>query len=140
VISKGKGFTVLGILDGRSIAGGVFLYSGRKAIYKFGASDPEYQHLRPTNLVVWEAIRHFSKNGFDELCLGRTDLANSGLIHFKSGWGAQEESLNYYRYDLRRSSFVKGAPEINGPAERVFQRLPAPILRLAGELLYKHLG
>ncbi|MGA2401911.1 MAG: GNAT family N-acetyltransferase, partial [Syntrophobacteraceae bacterium] len=140
VISKGKGFTVLGTWQDRPVSGAVYLHSGRKAIYKFGASDLRYQHLRPANLVMWEAIRWFSKNGFDELCFGRTDLDNAGLIHFKGGWGAREEPLDYYRYDLKRSIFVKGLPEMSGLAERIFRGLPVPLLRLAGELLYRHMG
>ena len=140
VISKGKGFTVLGTFQGRSIAGAVYFHSGTKAIYKFGASDLNYQRLRPANLVMWEAVRWFSKNGFDELCFGRTDLDNEGLIRFKGSWGAREELLYYYRYDLKRSAFVKGLPEMKGLSERIFRGLPVPLLRFAGELLYRHMG
>ena len=140
VISKGKGFTVLATCQGRPVSGAVYFHCGRKAIYKFGASDLRYQHLRPANLVMWEAIRHFSKNGFDELCFGRTDLENTGLIRFKEGWGAREEPLCYYRYDFKRSAFVEGSSEMNRVSERIFRGLPVPMLRLAGELLYRHMG
>jgi hypothetical protein len=137
VISKGKGFTVLGRYGGRPVSGAVFFHCGRKAIYKFGATDLNYQHLRPANLVMWEAIRHFSKNGFDELCFGRTDLENSGLIRFKAGFGAREEIIHYYRYDLRRSAFVQGLPASRFP---LLSCLPVPLLRLAGTLFYRHMG
>jgi hypothetical protein len=140
VISKGKGFTVLGVFEGRPISGAVYFQSGRKAIYKFGASDLRYQGLRAANLVMWEAIRYFSKNGFDELCFGRTDPANVGLIRFKAAWGAREESLPYYRYDLKKEAFVKGTRRMGGLGERILRNLPVPVLRIAGELLYGHLG
>ena len=140
VISKGKGFTVLATFRGRPVSGAVYFHSGRKAIYKFGASDLRYQHLRPANLVMWEAIRHFSEKGFDELCFGRTDLGNDGLIHFKGGWGARAEPLCYYRYDLKKSAFAEGPSETNRVSERILRGLPAPLLRLAGELLYRHMG
>jgi len=137
VISKGKGFTVLARFQGRPVSGAVYFYSGRKAIYKFGASDLRYQHLRPANLVMWEAMKWFSNNGFDELCFGRTDLDNAGLVHFKSGWGAREETIHYYRYDFSRSTFVQRLPAFRFP---LLQRLPIPLLRLAGTLLYRHIG
>ncbi len=140
VISKGKGFTVLGRHEGRAVAGAVYLHSGQKGIYKFGASDLRYQHLRGNNLVMWEAIRWFSKNGFEELCFGRTEPENIGLVRFKAGLGAEVREIHYYRYDLRRSAFVEGASKMNRLSERVFRGLPVPLLRLAGGLLYKHVG
>ena len=139
-ISKGRGFTVLGRHEGQAVAGAVYLHSGKKGIYKFGASDLRYQHLRANNLVMWEAIRWFSKNGFEELCFGRTEPENTGLVRFKAGWGAGASEVHYYRYDLRRSVFVEGASEMNSLGERVFRGLPVPLLRLAGGLLYKHVG
>jgi lipid II:glycine glycyltransferase (peptidoglycan interpeptide bridge formation enzyme) len=140
VISKGNGFIVLAEIHGRPISGAVYFHSGKKAIYKYGATDLDYQHLRAGNLVMWEAIRWFSNKGFDELCLGRSEMDNAGLIHFKDGWGARQEPLHYFRYDLRRSAFVKGKPASNGLAERFFRRLPLPFLRIAGEVLYRHMG
>ena len=140
VISKGKGFTLLATIDGLPISGAVYFHFGKKAIYKFGATDLRYQHLRAANLVMWEAIGWFSRNGFDELCLGRTDPANAGLIRFKAGWGARQESLHYYRYDMKKSAFVKGSPGMSSVGERIFRSWPVPFLRLAGELFYRHMG
>ncbi len=139
-IGKGRGFTIIATYEGRPISGAVYLHYGKKAIYKYGASDLRHQHLRAANLVMWEAIRWFSKKGFEELCFGRTDPENAGLIHFKAGWGTQEEPIKYYRYDLKRSAFVKGAPEITGLGQPIFRRMPLPLLRLAGEMLYRHMG
>jgi hypothetical protein len=150
-ISKGKGFTVLGRHEGRAVAGAVYLHSGKKGIYKFGASDLRYQHLRANNLVMWEAIRWFSGNGFEELCFGRTEPENAGLVRFKTGWGTRKENLFYYRYDLNRSLFMQDSPQTGSscnrvfktsgnPESRIFKALPIPFLRLAGSLLYRHVG
>lgn len=139
-ISKGRGFTVLGRHEGQAVAGAVYLHSGKKGIYKFGASDMRYKHLLANNLVMWEAIRWFSRNGFEELCFGRTEPANTGLAMFKTRWGAKASEIHYYRYDLRRSAFVEGASEMNRISERVFRALPAALFRAAGALLYPHIG
>lgn len=140
VISQGKGLTVLAAWKGRPVSGAIYFHSGKKAIYKFGASDLAYQRFRPANLVMWEAIRHFCKKGFDELCFGRTDIGDAGLIRFKAGWGAREEPLHYFRYDFNRSAFIKGSPVSSGLSGVVFHRLPLPLLRFAGEILYRHMG
>ena len=140
VISQDKGFTLLATIHGLPISGAVYFHFGKKAIYKFGATDMRYQNLRPANLVMWEAIGWFSENGFDELCFGRTDPADAGLIRFKVGWGAREESLHYYRYDFKKSAFVEGSPDMSSFEKRIFRSTPVPFLRFAGELLYRHMG
>ncbi|MHC1725263.1 MAG: lipid II:glycine glycyltransferase FemX [Syntrophobacteraceae bacterium] len=139
IISKGMGFTALGIRQGRAIAGAVYFHSGKKGIYKYGASDPEHLPLRANNLVMWEAIRWFSRNGFDELCFGRTEPDNTGLLRFKKSWGPREEALPYYRYDFHRAAFIQATPA-TAPGSALLRRLPIPLLRLAGLLLYKHAG
>jgi hypothetical protein len=151
VIAKGKGFTVLGTCLGRPISGAVYLHSGKKGIYKFGASDLQFQHLRAANLVMWEAIRWFSTNGFEELCFGRTDTENAGLVRFKDGWGARKEKIFYYRYGLNCSVLTQDSQRrgnlrnrvfksFENSESRIFKALPVPFLRLAGSLLYRHMG
>ena len=138
VISKGKGFTALATYQGRPVSGAVYFHSGKKAIYKFGASDLGYQRLRPANLVMWEAIRHFSKNGFDELCLGRTEPENAGLIRFKEGWGTHESEISYYRLDplSGKMSDRSGHKLPYG----LMRKVPFFVSRIVGSLLYRHMG
>jgi len=138
VIAKGKGFTILGRWQGRPVSGAVYFYSGGKAIYKFGASDLRYQHLRPANLVMWEAVKWFSGNGFDELCLGRTDVEDEGLARFKKGWGARESEISYYRVDpLSGKMLACSGHEL---PYRLMRKVPFFVSRLAGSLLYRHIG
>lgn len=138
VISKGKGFTVLGRHEGRAVAGAVYLHSGKKAIYKFGASDLRYQHLRANNLVMWEAIRWFSKNGFEELCFGRTEPENEGLVRFKKGWGAHESEISYYRLDpLSGKTLERSGHKL---PYGLMRKVPFLVSRIAGSLLYRHMG
>jgi hypothetical protein len=139
IISKGGGFTALAFLDGVCLAGAVYLHLGRTAIFKFGASNRKYQHLRPNNLVMWEAIRECAKRGFQTLSLGRTEPDNEGLLQFKRGWGTTEARLHYHLYDLKRDRFVA-----DGEGRRIFRKafqlMPSPLLKIAGNVLYKHAG
>jgi hypothetical protein len=89
---------------------------------------------------MWKAIQWHAHHGFESLDFGRTSLANEGLRKFKLGWGTRERTLDYFRYDLRASAFVTVRDESTGWHNRIFARLPVSLSRLAGALLYKHVG
>jgi lipid II:glycine glycyltransferase (peptidoglycan interpeptide bridge formation enzyme) len=127
-------------LAGEIIAGAIFLIFNNQVVFKYGASDSRYQHLRANNLVMWEAIRRSIANGYRNLCLGRTEPENKGLLQFKRGWGTVEETLPYYKYDFRRNTFVQDSAKISRFHTRAFGAMPIPILKVAGNLLYKHVG
>jgi len=128
------------LYKGKYIAGAVFFHSNGRAYYKYGASDRNYQHLRSNNLVMWEAIQWYSGNGLKSLCMGRTEPDHEGLLQFKTGWGTTEQSINYYRYDFKRGSFITSSSNVTGLHNKIFKNMPIPILNKVGALLYKHVG
>jgi len=140
VISPGFGFTALARQGQVTVAGIICLHFGCNAIYKYGASDAEFQHLRANNLVLWEAIKRCASEGIRCLSLGRTDLDNEGLLAFKSGWGGNRTVLNYYRYDFKTSSFVCDIGRDLEAYRQVLKKLPVNVLRLLGKLAYRHMG
>jgi len=140
VFQPGHGFVAIARHEGRPIAAAVFFRTGHLGLYKFGASDYEFQHLRPNNLLMWEAIKHCAATGLSELHLGRTSLFNDGLRHFKLGFGAVEETIEYAKYDFRRNGFVSDVDRSEGPLNAMFRCLPMPLLTQAGRLLYPHLS
>ena len=140
IIAKHSGFISLATQANTVIAGNVYLLLGEKVIYKYGASDRLYQHLRANNLVMWQAIKWCCENGYKSLCFGRTETDNDGLKQFKSGWGTKEHIIKYYKYDFSKDSFIKDSPKISDFQHKVFNRLPIPILNALGTLLYRHMG
>ncbi len=140
VIAPGHGRIALARYRGRAVAGAIFGRFGEKALYKYGGSDPAYQHVRAANLLFWEAIRFYQEAGCRTLCFGRTEPFNEGLRRFKLGWGTREERLEYYRYDLHRDAFVEAPLAFQGWHNAVFSRLPMPLLELAGAALYRHVA
>lgn len=139
IISLRKGFVALAFFNDKPIAGAVYFHFGEKAIFKYGASDKFYQHLRPNNLIMWEAIKWSKQNGCEHFSLGRTDLINSGLLQFKRGWGGKEEPINYYKYNFSKENFIKNSSKIKS-SYSFFRKLPLPLLKLSGRLLYPHVG
>lgn len=140
VLSPKKGFIAIGRFKDLSIAGAVYLLFGNKAIYKFGASNMEYQNLRANNLVMWEAIKYCKNNGFESFCFGRTEPDNEGLRKFKLGWGTEEEVLNIYRYDLRINNYIQTQTKTIGIHNKIFNSAPLPLLKVFGSIAYKHFG
>jgi hypothetical protein len=138
VLSQNQGIVALARWHGTEIAGAVYLYLGDKAVYKYGASDFRFQHLRPNNLVMWEAMRWLARRGVVSLHLGKTSPANEGLRRFKLHLGSVEERIEYVKFDLLRNRFEVDADDIAGWHNRVFRRLPVFLSRTAGEWLYRH--
>jgi hypothetical protein len=138
VLSQNAGIVVLAFFHKKPVAGAVYFYFGDRAIYKFGASDKMFQHLRANNLVMWRAIQWFSQRGTRMLDFGRTSVANEGLRRFKLGWGAEERRIEYFKFDLRKNCFVAGNDESSGWHNRIFRALPVFASRAIGKVLYRH--
>jgi len=139
VICSKRGLVVLACYQGRIISGAVYFHFGNQAIYKYGASDRAYLHLRPNNLVMWAAMIWYIQNGYRNLSFGRTELRNNGLLQFKRGWGAKENVIQYYKYDLRDDCFIAKKANIKS-SYNLFKILPLPILKVTGNLIYRHVG
>ena len=140
IISNNNGFVILAHYESMTIAGAIFLHIGIKGLFKYGASDPVYQNLRANNLIFWEAIRWFIKNGYNEINLGKTLPEHTGLRQFKNGWGALEKPIHYYKFHFKKKRFVRNKEREIGFYNKIFHNLPIPILRLIGNKLYRHIG
>ncbi|HUS34014.1 MAG TPA: GNAT family N-acetyltransferase, partial [Verrucomicrobiae bacterium] len=140
VIAHNLGFVAIARLEGRAIAANVFVHFGTKAIYKYGASDENFQNFRPANLAMWYGVQWYARAGFDRLDFGRTEKANEGLRRFKLGWGAVERPIEYFKYDPRAQRFVSGKGESSLMRERILKRIPIPIARIIGSVLYRHVA
>jgi lipid II:glycine glycyltransferase (peptidoglycan interpeptide bridge formation enzyme) len=139
IIAKDKGFVALAYRQKKAIAGAVFFHFKNQAIYKYGASDRNHLNLRPNNLVMWKAIEWYAENGFKSFSFGRTEPENDGLLQFKRGWGAEEKSLSYYKYDLNKDSFVSDKSGVKS-SYNFLKMMPISMLRIAGNFLYRHVG
>jgi len=139
-LQKGHGFIALAMHRQRAVAGAVFLQLGRKAIYKFSASDERCQELRGPNLVIWQAVKKLVDEGAIELNFGKTSLSNEGLRRFKRYWNADERIVRYTRYCFESQKFVKMADLAAGTQARVFALLPVFLSRWIGRAVYAHMS
>jgi len=139
IISQKLGLVLLAYYKNIPIAGGMFFQFDDKVIYKYNALDKKFQDLRPNDLITWWAIKRFCKEGFKNFSFGRTETSNEGLRRFKKGWGVEESIIRYYRYIFSQEKFVEG-PEREISNIFLFKKMPIPLLKMAGTLLYKHIG
>ena len=139
LIAKGNGFVCLALNNQEPVAGVAFLHFNQTAIYKFGASDKRFLHLRPNNMSMWHAIRWCADNDFQTLDLGRSDMDHHGLLQFKRSWNSNENLIHYYKYDIRQKHFLKKKPTIKS-SYSLFRMLPVPFLKIIGRVLYRHVG
>ena len=131
---------MLASFNKRNIAAAVFFHFGEMALYKYGASDLDHQSLRANNLVMWEAVRWYLERGCKSLYFGRTEQDAAGLRQFKTGWGAREEILKYFRFDLGEGRVTGDSSPVKESSYRVFRALPIPLSKVAGLVLYRHMG
>jgi len=140
VLAPGHGFIVTAYAGVLPVAAAVYFHQGRRAIFKFGASDYAFQNLRPNNLVMWEAIKRYAADGFTSLHLGRTSVSNHGLRRYKLGFGAREERIEHCRFDFRKRAFTPESHRVHERFCGLFRCLPFPLFRLAGRIIYPHIG
>lgn len=111
-----------------------FLYSG---------SDYRSLQNRPNHLLLWKSIETAHGKGLKYFDFGRTSADNYSLRQFKKYWGAEEIDINHYSFIdsshptllLNRSNFQN-----NGFVNNIIKSLPVPLLKLIGNILYKHMG
>lgn len=139
IIRQNLGFVAVARMALRPVAAAVFLHFGKRAVYKFGASDLKFQELRGSNLVMWEGIRFLTENGFETVHFGRTALENDGLRRFKQTLGAEEQPIEYFRFGPIAETKAKTHGNGSGVHRIVFGRLPLSLNCLAGTLIYPHL-
>ncbi len=140
IIAKKSGFVVLAYSGEAVVAGGVFFHNGEKALFKFGASDQKYNYLKANNVVMWEAIKWFSRKGFKTFSFGRTHPENKGLLQYKDGWGTKKSVLSYYKYDFEKKAFIVDPSVYSAWYTTIFKITPVPILEFIGYKLYKYMG
>ena len=141
VIGRRMGAVALATHKDRVVAGAVYFHHGKKAMYKYGASSDAGRQVRANNLVMWEAVRWYREKGFSELCFGRTEPSDEGLREYKRSYGNRELALPYYKFDIARNRAVaKPAENGAGHLERYFRKVPIPVSRIVGSLVYRHIG
>jgi CelD/BcsL family acetyltransferase involved in cellulose biosynthesis len=126
--------------NGAAIAAIFTVAHKQKMVYKYGCSDAHSHNLGGMQFLFWHLIREAKENGFVELDFGRSECGNTGLVTFKDRWGAKRQLLTYLRYPPRELRPDQGSSTMMKLSKQIFARCPQSILKVAGSLLYPHVG
>jgi CelD/BcsL family acetyltransferase involved in cellulose biosynthesis len=126
--------------NGRAIASIFSVAHKQKMIYKYGCSDAQSHNLGGMQFLFWDLIRDSKTRGFEEIDFGRSECENTGLVTFKDRWGTKRQLITYLRYPPRPPAAVGSPSKIMRLGNKVFEHCPPGLLRMAGRLLYPHVG
>ena len=127
--------------ENRDVAGAILLAYDDTVYYKYAAADrlPDLQGA--PRAILWRAICWALDAGYSGFDFGRTDPRNEGLVQFKRSWGGDELPLLYAYHPAVRGLASGGTYGSRARmASAVVSRLPLPVLRLMGSLVYRHLA
>ena len=85
--------TALALIDGRPVAGALYLVWQDTVYYKFGASEPAHLPLRPNDALHWTLIQWAHARGLRALDWGLSDLGQPGLVDYKRKWATVEDRI-----------------------------------------------
>jgi CelD/BcsL family acetyltransferase involved in cellulose biosynthesis len=137
IVEPGLGYVLLAEVDGRTIAGAVFLAWNGTVVYKYSAARREYSRYRPTNLILWTAIRDACEQHNHTFDFGRTETGNKGLRAFKRGWGTKESLLVYTAIGNEGAASSERRSRL---MEVVIRRSPTFVARGLGTIFYRYAG
>ena len=128
----------------RAVAATITIRHKDTMVYKYGGSDPRFNHLGSMHLLLWRAIQEAKASGLHFFDFGRTDADQHGLITFKKRWGTEQSELIYSRYGLSdhvTPLFEPSAASWKSKlAKYVLAYMQPRILSVAGRALYRHVG
>lgn len=130
-------------VDGRTrlLAGSLFLMLGSTVFYAFTGWRRADHSLRANDLVHWQAIEDFRREGFRFYDFGEVAGGQQSLAAFKSKWGAEPRQLYRYHYPASDSANGHGlaSGRLGGLAAATWRHLPLDVTAMLGDRVYAYL-
>ncbi|MDI7258436.1 MAG: GNAT family N-acetyltransferase [Thermodesulfobacteriota bacterium] len=96
----------LAVYQDKIIAGALCLYAKKHVVYWHGAALAEHFHLRPVNLLMYEAIKNACEQGYSWFDLGCSG-GHEGVEAFKKSFGAEALACPVVSTETMAYSFIK---------------------------------
>jgi lipid II:glycine glycyltransferase (peptidoglycan interpeptide bridge formation enzyme) len=127
LIQTDRGFIIVARVGRKIIGSYLYLLHNKTIYYKYGASDERYFRLRINHLLIWEAMKWGTENGYTRFHFGRSDATDRGLRQFKSKpWGSVESPLPYSHWSAGGSVRNRTGKQIYARMRTaVFKRVPS---------------
>jgi hypothetical protein len=82
----------------RIVAATLYLHDDSDVYSYLGGADPEFQHVRPTNAVIFALIRFARERGMKRFILGGGYRPDDGILRFKSTFSPLRARFQVYRH------------------------------------------
>jgi len=138
-VERDRGALVVGV-DGDNVVGGcLLLQAGDTFYYKYAASHPGYRSVGVSHGAVVAAMAAGIERDLTRLDLGRSDIAQRGLVDFKRRFGAEAT-------ELTRFTSVGPNAEQPAPLDQILTEMthlltepdvPLGVTEQAGNTLYR---
>jgi hypothetical protein len=126
---------------GEKVAGLFFLKSKDMMLVEFAGDDFVHRALSPNLFLYWSCIKIAHQEGLKKFSFGRTHQANEGLLGFKRHWGTQEDRIVQYGYPKAEAPERAKENSLSYRfVRRISPRMPMPLFRLMGKVIYRYLG
>ncbi len=89
---------VLAAYNDQIIAGTLYLYDDDEVYSFLGGADHAYQHVRPTNAVVYDTISWAQQQGKKRLILGGGYRPNDTIFRFKTSFSPLRDKFYLYKH------------------------------------------
>ncbi len=138
--ATGNGWVVKVERDDSLASAAVVLRHQDILYYKFSASDPAFRNIGTNHAVAFGAVSHGLEIGCSSVDLGRTPLAQPGLVSFKDRLGAQNRPVIRSRRPGPVSAAQQEAGQMLGRLTALFidPDVPDSVTETAGTELYRY--
>ena len=94
---KGNAVFFLADYRDRIVAATLYLYDKTDVYSYLGGADMEFQHVRPTNAVIFELIRWAQRHGKKRFILGGGYRPDDGIFRFKATFSPLRARFHVYK-------------------------------------------
>ena len=131
-------------MDGKKAIAGILLLKFKDIVYYlYAGMDRERANKRPSYFLLWRAISFAHDQKFKYFDFGRTHADNKGLLTFKHRWATEVHDIWSFSYGEKGNSKLlvnRNSNQLHSLIQSIFKRTPAFFLKIAGEMIYKHIG
>lgn len=138
--AQDKGALVIASYEGRPVGSTLFLEWKDTLFYKFSASDLQELAVRPTDMIIWEAIQYAKSRGLAYFDFGLSDWDQEGLLRFKRKYATTEKTISFLRHgSLAAPTQIQQVMSLFGRLTELLtdDTVPDAVTARAGDALYR---
>ena len=140
-LSKDEFIQLVARCDGQRLGAVIGLRSKDVFHLEFAAGGAVARDRGVMQLLYWKAMEQARSLGCKEFSFGRTSVENTGLLAYKRHWNTTEEDLSGVSWAAGdRSDKNRLRTFVRPIASWSLGRLPDPVCRSLGSLIYRHWG